>query len=81
VHSRSRGGDCEQREEGDHLSEAAADLRGDPIAAGVLRLDASGAVTRTVIPTRQFFVDGVALAGGQLWLVDAVAGLLVRLPA
>jgi virginiamycin B lyase len=61
--------------------EAAADLRGDPIAAGVLRLDQSGAVTRTVAPTRQFFVDGVALADGQLWLFDAVAGLLVRLPA
>ena len=61
--------------------EAAADLRGDPIAAGVLRLDQSGAVTRTVAPTSQFFVDGVALADGQLWLFDAVAGLLVRLPA
>ncbi len=61
--------------------EAAADLRGEPIADAVLRLDASGAVTNRIVPTRQLHANGVAAADGQLWLFDAVAGLLVRLPA
>jgi streptogramin lyase len=61
--------------------EAAADLRGEPIADAVLRLDASGAITNRIVPTRQLFANGVAAADGQLWLFDAVAGLLVRLPA
>jgi streptogramin lyase len=61
--------------------EAAADLRGDPIAEAVLRVDASGAITKRIVPTRQMFVDGVGAADGQVWLFDAVAGLLVRLPA
>ena len=63
------------------LAEAAADLRGDPIADAILRVDATGAITQRIVPTRQMFVDGVAAADGQLWLFDAVAGLLVRLPA
>jgi hypothetical protein len=62
-------------------AEAAADLRGDPIADAVLRVDETGAITTRVVPTRQMFVDGAAAADGQLWLFDAVAGLLVRLPA
>jgi hypothetical protein len=61
--------------------EAAADLRGEPIADAVLRLDASGAITSRIVPTRQLHANGVAAADGQLWLFDAVAGLLVRLPA
>ncbi len=61
--------------------EAAADLRGEPIADAVLRLDASGAITNRIVPTRQLHANGVAAADGQLWLFDAVAGLLVRLPA
>jgi virginiamycin B lyase len=61
--------------------EAAADLRGDPIAEAVLRVDASGVISRRIEPTRQMFVDGAAAADGQVWLFDAVAGLLVRLPA
>lgn len=61
--------------------EAAADLRGEPIADAVLRLDPSGAITNRIVPTRQMFANGVAAADGQLWLFDAVAGLLVRLPA
>ena len=32
-------------------------------------------------PTRALHADGVAAANGQLWLFDAVAGLVVRLPA
>ena len=57
------------------------DLRGEPLADAVLRLDASGAITKRIVPTRQLHANGVAAADGQLWLFDAVAGLLVRLPA
>ncbi len=61
--------------------EAAADQRGEPVPDAVLRVDGSGAVARRVTPTRQLHADGVAAANGELWLFDAVAGLLVRLPA
>jgi hypothetical protein len=61
--------------------EAAADQRGEPIPEAVLRVDAAGAVARRATPTRQFHASGVAAANGDLWLFDAVAGLLVRLPA
>jgi hypothetical protein len=57
------------------------DARGEPLAASVLRIDATGGIASTVAPTRAFHADGVAAANGQLWLFDAVAGLLVRLPA
>jgi len=60
--------------------EASADQRGEPIPDAVLRLDGTGAVARRVTPTRQFHADGVAAANGELWLFDAVAGVLVRLP-
>ena len=66
---------------GSFRAEAAADLRGEPIAEAVLRVDATGAITKRVVPTRQMYVNGVAAADGQVWLFDAVAGLLVRLPA
>jgi DNA-binding beta-propeller fold protein YncE len=61
--------------------ETAADQRGEPIPDAVLRVDAAGAVASRVTPTRQFHANGVAAANGELWLFDAVAGLLVRLPA
>ena len=61
--------------------EAAADARGEPIADALLRVDGNGAVASRVTPTRQFHADGVAAANGRLWLFDAVAGLLVRVPA
>ena len=61
--------------------ESAADQRGEPIPDAVLRVDGTGAVARRVTPTRQFHANGVAAANGQLWLFDAVAGILVRLPA
>ena len=61
--------------------EAAADLRGEPIADAVLRLDASGAITNRIVPTRQLHANGVDAADGQVWVFDAFAGLLVRLPA
>jgi sugar lactone lactonase YvrE len=57
------------------------DARGEPLAASVLKVDAAGAVAVTGAPTRALHADGVAAANGQLWLFDAVAGLLVRLPA
>jgi streptogramin lyase len=60
--------------------EPAADLRGDPIAEAVLQVDETGAIAQRVVPTRRLFVDGAAAAEGQVWLFDAVAGLLVRLP-
>jgi len=50
-------------------------------ADAVLRVDGTGAVARRVTPTRQFHADGVAAANGELWLFDAVTGVLVRLPA
>jgi streptogramin lyase len=61
--------------------EAAADQRGEPIPDAILRVDGTGAVASRITPTRQFHANGVAAADGGLWLFDAVAGLLVRLPA
>jgi hypothetical protein len=60
---------------------SAGDARGEPLVASVQKIDAAGGVVRTVGPTRALHADGVAAANGQLWLFDAVAGLLVRLPA
>jgi len=51
------------------------------IPDAALRVSGTGAVTSRVTPTRQFHADGVAATGGALRLFDAVAGLLVRLPA
>jgi hypothetical protein len=61
--------------------DAAAEPRGDPVAGAVLRVGADGSVVRTVVPKRRLFVDGLAADDGRLWLFDAVAGLLLRLPA
>jgi hypothetical protein len=61
--------------------EASADQRGEPIPDAALRIDATGAVAKRVTPTRQFHANGVAAATGELWVFDAAAGLLVRLPA
>ena len=58
-----------------------ADARGVPLVESVLRIDAAGGIVSAVSPTRAFHADGVAAANGQLWLFDAVAGLVVRLPA
>lgn len=57
------------------------DARGEPLVASVLKIDAAGGVERTAAPTRALHADGVAAANGQLWIFDAVAGLLVGLPA
>ena len=57
------------------------DARGEPLVASVLKIDGAGAIVATVTPTRAFHADGVAAANGRLWIFDAVAGLLVRLPA
>jgi sugar lactone lactonase YvrE len=61
--------------------EAAAEVRGDPVAGAVLRVAADGSVITSVAPTKRLFANGVAAIGGQLWLLDSVAGLLLRLPA
>lgn len=61
--------------------QADADARGEPLVEAVLRIDAAGGIASTVSPTRALHADGVAAANGQLWLFDAVAGLVVRLPA
>ena len=61
--------------------EQAAEVRGDPVAGAVLRIAADGSVITSVAPTKRLFANGVAAAGGQLWLLDSVAGLLLRLPA
>jgi len=57
------------------------DARGEPLVASVLRIDGAGAIVSQVTPTRPFHADGVAAANRRLWLFDAVAGLVVRLPA
>ena len=57
------------------------DARGEPLVESVHRIDSTGGIAATVSPTRAFHADGVAAANGQLWLFDAVAGLVVRLPA
>jgi hypothetical protein len=61
--------------------EQAAEARGDPVAGAVLRIAADGSVLTSVVPTKRLFANGLAAAGGQLWLLDSVAGLLLRLPA
>jgi virginiamycin B lyase len=61
--------------------DAAAEPRGDPVAGAVLRIAADGSVSSSVAPTRRLFANGVAAADGALWLLDSVAGLLLRLPA
>ena len=58
-----------------------ADPRGEPLVDSVLRIDAAGGIAAIVSPTRALHADGLAAANGQLWLFDAVAGLVVRLPA
>jgi virginiamycin B lyase len=61
--------------------DAAAEPRGDPVTGAVLRIAADGTVSSSVAPRRRLFANGVAAADGALWLLDSVAGLLLRLPA
>jgi len=61
--------------------EAAAEPRGDPVAGAVLRIGTDGSVLSSVTPTSRLFANGVAAESGRLWVLDSVAGLLVRLPA
>jgi streptogramin lyase len=58
----------------------AAARRGDPVAGAILKVDPAGAVTASLVPTRRLFVDGFAAGNGALWVLDGVAGLLLRLP-
>ena len=61
--------------------EQAAEARGDPVAGAVLRVAANGSVISTLAPTKRLWANGVAAVDGQLWVLDSVAGLLLRLPA
>jgi DNA-binding beta-propeller fold protein YncE len=61
--------------------DAAAESRGDPVVGAVLRIAADGSIIGRTVPSKRLFADGMGAASGQLWLFDAVAGLLVRLPA
>jgi streptogramin lyase len=61
--------------------EQAAEVRGDPVAGAVLRVGADGSVISSIAPRKRLFANGVAAADGQLWLLDSVVGLLLRLPA
>jgi hypothetical protein len=61
--------------------EQAAEVRGDPVAGAVLKIAADGSVISSVAPTKRLFANGVIAADAQLWLLDSVAGLLLRLPA
>jgi len=61
--------------------EQAAEVRGDPVAGAVLKIAADGSVISTVAPTKRLWANGVVAVDGQLWLLDSVAGLLLRLPA
>jgi hypothetical protein len=38
-------------------------------------------VISTLAPTKRLWANGVAAVDGQLWVLDSVAGLLLRLPA
>jgi virginiamycin B lyase len=58
-----------------------AEVRGDPVAGAVLKIAADGSVISSVAPTKRLFANGVIAADGQLWLLDSVAGILLRLPA
>lgn len=70
--------------DGSHLWIAAYDPvfepRGIPIASAVARIDSDGGIAARVSPTTRLFVDGLAAADGRLWLLDSVAGVLLRLP-
>jgi DNA-binding beta-propeller fold protein YncE len=58
----------------------AAAGRGDPVAGAILRLDDRGAVVSRATVTRRLFVNGFAAGDGSVWVLDGVAGLLLRLP-
>lgn len=59
----------------------AAEMRGDPVAGAVLRVVADGSVISMVAPTKRLWANGVVSADGRQWMLDSVAGLLLRLPA
>jgi hypothetical protein len=54
--------------------------RGDPVAGAILRVDDRGAIVSSTPATRRLFVDGFAAGDGAVWVLDGVAGLLLRLP-
>jgi hypothetical protein len=38
-------------------------------------------VISSIAPTKRLFANGVVAVDGELWLLDSVAGLVLRLPA
>jgi streptogramin lyase len=60
----------------------AAARRGNPVTGAVLRIDSGGRIANRVevARRRRLFVDGFAAEAGRLWVLDGVAGLLLRLP-
>jgi hypothetical protein len=58
----------------------AAARRGDPVAGAILRLDDRGAVLSRTAVRGRLFVNGLAAGDGAVWVLDGVAGLLLRRP-
>jgi hypothetical protein len=58
----------------------AAARRGDPVAGAIVRVDGSGAVVSRTAAKSRLFVNGFAAGQGALWVLDGVAGRLLRLP-
>jgi streptogramin lyase len=62
--------------------EAAAEPRGDPVVGEVVRIDPrTGAVAQRIVPDRKLFLTGLVSDGANVWLLDSVTGLLLRLPS
>jgi DNA-binding beta-propeller fold protein YncE len=61
--------------------EAEGDRLGQPIVSELLRIDASGAISQRIAPTRRLFANGLAVDEGSVFVFDSVAGLFVRLPS
>jgi hypothetical protein len=58
----------------------AAARRGDPVAGAILQIDDHGTVVSRAAAKRRLFVNGLVAGDGAVWVLDGVAGLLLRLP-
>jgi streptogramin lyase len=60
--------------------DAAFEQQGIPVVATVARVDpATAAIASSRTPTRRLYLTGLASDGTNVWVYDAVAGLLVRI--
>jgi streptogramin lyase len=60
--------------------DAAFEQQGIPVVAAVARIDpATAAIASSRTPARRLYLTGLASDGTNVWLYDAVAGLLVRI--